>query len=521
MKIMAFPRFQLLINLVLLVALATMTSAVLSQDAMSENVGVYAFPGDMPSMDPPFMLSGDTSIGFNVYETLTIWDPIAEVVAPVLAESWESNEDGTEWVFNLRAGVTFHDGSPLTANDVKASLDRNIAIGLVAYDFIGLGPIEVIDDLTLRFTAEAPRNVPLILSATFGMFIYKADAAAAPEEWFVSGNDAGTGPYVLTSFEPSVRVIMDYYPDYWGGWEDGQFTTVVYEITEDPTVRDQKIRSGEADITATVPLDSLESLEMTEGLTLLTFSPMSHLVAGFDLSNPPLDNVDVRRALVQTFPYNDVLQGIYLGLGSPSRGFGPSSLWDAPDDFPTNEYNLEAAAALLDSTGMADGFELDLALSTGNKEALEAATLWQSELTKVNIQLNIQELSSGAFWDYAYNPANEDFDIFMVTAGGDVPSPWSWLICYTSSPFGWLPFVGHSNAEFDELVLSAWAAEASDTTAANDYWVAAQRILIEDAASVFVVDPPGIFAHGDDIVGIVPNPPYPSTIFWYQLRREM
>ena len=138
----------------------------------------------------------------------------------VLADSWESNADGTEWTFHLRGDVTFHDGSPLTAADVKASLDRNIEIGLVAYDFIGLGPIVVVDDLTVRFTAEAPRNVPLILSATFGMFIYKAEAAAAPEDYFVDGMDAGTGPYTLKSIEPSVRVVLEHYPDYWGGWEE-------------------------------------------------------------------------------------------------------------------------------------------------------------------------------------------------------------------------------------------------------------------------------------------------------------
>ena len=126
------------------------------------------------------------------------------------AQDTQRHADGTEWIFHLRDGVTFHDGSPLTADDVKASLDRNIEIGLVAYDFIGLGPIEVVDELTVRFTASAPRNVPLILSATFGMFIYKAEAAAAPDEWFVSGNDAGTGPYMLTSIEPSVRVVLDY-----------------------------------------------------------------------------------------------------------------------------------------------------------------------------------------------------------------------------------------------------------------------------------------------------------------------
>ena len=515
-----YSRSRRILALALALIVALASGAVLSQGEMSENIGVYAFPGDMPSMDPPYMLSGDTSLGFNVYETLTRWDPGIEDVVGILAESWTSNDDGTEWVFTLRDGVTFHDGSPLSANDVKASLDRNIEIGMVAYDFIGLGPIEVIDDLTLRFTAEAPRNVPLILSATFGMFIYKAEAAAAPDEWFVSGSDAGTGPYTLTSLEPSVRVVLDYYPDYWGGWEDGQFTTVVYEIVEDPTVRDQMIRSGQADITATVPLDSLESLDMVEGLTILPFSPMSHLVAGFDLDNPPLDNVDARRALAASFPYEDVRQGIYLGLGNPARGFGPSSLWEPPEGFPTPTYDLEAAAALLDGAGMSAGFELDLALSTGVKEALEAANLWQAELAKLNIQLNIQQLSSGAFWDYAYNPANEDFDIFMVTAGGDVPSPWSWLICYTSSPLGWLPFIGHSNEEFDRLVFEAWATEATDVAAANDTWVEAQRILIESAASVFIVDPPGIFAHGDDITGIVPNPPYPGMIFWYDIRRS-
>ena len=151
-----------------------------------------------------------------------------------------------------------------------------------------------------------------------------------------------------------------------------------------------------------------------------------------------MTDVDVRRALVRSFPYNDVLQGIYLGLGqSPARGFGPSSLWEAPEDFPTNEYDLDAAAALLERRGhepMASRWTWRFRPAT--KKRWKRPALWQAELAKLNIQLNIQELSSGAFWDYAYNPANEDFDIFMVTAGGDVPSPWSWLICYTSSPLG-------------------------------------------------------------------------------------
>ena len=187
--------------------------------AISDNVAIHAVPGDMPSADPPFMLAWGTSIGFNVYETLTRWLPERGLV-PVLATSWESNPEGTEWTFSVREGVTFHDGSPFTAADVKASLDRNIGIGMVAYDFIGIESIEVVDDHTVRFIASAPRNVPLIVSAQYGMFIYQASTVDQAPEWWASGNDAGTGPYTLETFEPGNRVVLDRYADYWGGWEE-------------------------------------------------------------------------------------------------------------------------------------------------------------------------------------------------------------------------------------------------------------------------------------------------------------
>ena len=78
---------------------------------------------------------------------------------------------------------------------------------------------------------------------------------------------------------------------------------------------------------------------------------------------------------------------------------------------------------------------------------------------------------------------------------------------YTSSPLGWMPYIGHNNPEFDKLVFDAWALEATDADAANDLWAQAQRILQDDAASIFVMDAPVIIAHGDDIVGFEPNPP--------------
>lgn len=494
------------------------TQPAASSKEISENVGVYAIPADLPSLDPPYMLAADTIYGFNVYETLTLWTP-EEGIIPVLATSWESNPDGTQWTFKIREGVTFHDGTPLTPQDVKASLDRNIKIGMVAYDFIGIDSIEVVDDHTIRFISSAPRNLPLILSASYGMLIYSAAAAEKGEDWFAAGNDAGTGPYMLESFEPGSKFVLTMNKDYWRGWVEGQFTKVILQAVEDPTVRDQMIRSGEADITTSLPFDSIDALKQVKDITVLPWLSQSQMVAAFALNNAPLDNLKVREALQYTFPYDSVNDGVFNGYGVVPPGFGPTNLWKPPADFPRYTFDLDKAKSLLKEAGFEKGFELNLGLSAGAKEIMDIANLWQGELAKINVKLNIQALASGAFWDYAFNPDQTDFNILMVAAGGDVPSPYSFLIIYTSNPLGWFPAIGYKNEKFDKLVFDAWALEATDTAAASDLWVQAQRILHDDAVSVFILDYPFLLAFQNDVVGYVPNPPYTWIVFWYDLKR--
>lgn len=503
-----------------LVAATALLAPALPQAAeIPENLAIHALAGEIPSLDPPYMLTGeDTGLGFNVYETLTRWDPEKQEVVPALATSWTSNEDGTVWTFELREGVTFHDGTPFTAADVKASLDRNIEIGMVAYDFIGFETIEVVDDHTVRFSASEPRNVPLIVSAQYGMFIYKADAVGQPPEWWAAGNDAGTGPYMVSSFDPGNRAVLDYYPDYWGGWKEGQFTQIAYLIVQDPTVRDQLIRSGEADLTSSLPFDSIESLEETDGVEVEVFLPLAQVILAFDLNNAPLDDVRVRRALAMSFPYEDVHQGVFLGHGQISAGAGPNALWDPPADFPAYKLDLDGARTLLEEAGQGNGFELNLAVSSGVKEVQEAVRLWQSQLAELGVTLNIRELSGGAFWDNAYNPDNEEYDVFVVDASGDVPSPYAWLVIYT--PNGWFPVIGYDNQNFNDLVYKAWAKEATDPEAANELWVEGQRMLHDDAVSIFAMDAPTVFAHGSDIKGLRANPPYSDIVFWYELTRS-
>jgi peptide/nickel transport system substrate-binding protein len=307
--------------------------------------------------------------------------------------------------------------------------------------------------------------------------------------------------------------------DYWRGWQEGQFTKVILQVVEDPTVRDQMIRSGGADITEELPFDSLDALKQVEGITVLPWVAQDQITAFFALKSAPMDNLKVRQALEYSFPYEAVNKSVFSGYGTIPPGFGPTSLWKVPADFPSYNFDLDKAKTLLKEAGFDKGFELNLAIFTGSKEIMDIANLWQAELAKIGVKLNIQPLASGPFWDYAYNPDQTDYQMMISPVGGDVPSPYSFLIVYTSSPLGWFPAVGYKNDKFDKLVFDAWAKEATEPAAAMDLWVQAQRILHDDAASVFIIDYPTIFALRNNIIGYVQNPPYTDIVFWYDLKR--
>jgi peptide/nickel transport system substrate-binding protein len=107
-----------------------------------------------------------------------------------------------------------------------------------------------------------------------------------------------------------------------------------------------------------------------------------------------------------------------------------------------------------------------------------------------------------------------------MAASGDIPALWPELICYTSTPYGWMPFIQNKNPNFDELVFKAWAQEATDPEAAHTTWVEAQRILHDDAASVFMLDFPYVAVYQDSLVGFQPNEAYVYIVFFYQLSRQ-
>ena len=505
-----------LTSMILILVFLLPIHAQVTQDAnISENVGTQTLSRPIRSMDPGLMLAVEPMFGMNVYENLVKWDQDKGLI-PVLAKSWESNEKKDIWIFHLRENVTFHDGTPFTAKAVKYSLQRVIDLGVAAYNLKTVEKIEIIDDLNIRIKLSAPRNLPLILTSIYGLYIYNPNSADKPKDWFDKGNDAGTGPYVVESYDNGQqRIVLSQYKNYWRGWKEGQFTKVVFEYIQDVTVREQMIRSGEVDITDRIPFVILEMLKKVDGVKVETAdSPLPVLFCLYQLDKPPLDNIKVRQALNYAFPYDIVKTYTYNGMGKMNASLVPDDLLP-PGDLPRYKYNLKKAKALLDEAGLKKGTKIKIAVNAAEDTFLQIAMLWQAELSKIGINLMIEK--STAIWEIMKDTETE-YHIEIKSWGPGYASPYEYLIFYDyRNTFA--PFTGFKSDDLNNLLDQALAAEAVSREESNKLFLEVEKILYDKALGLWIMSFPTDHEVRSDIMGFKMHPFYWASD-WYEYMRK-
>ena len=200
------------------------------------------------TLDPSTEYSNGILVLQNVYETLTYYNSATGELEPKLATEWSSNEDGTVWTFKLREDVTFHDGTKMTSADVKASMERTLALGQgAAFNWSAVESIETNGDYEVIFNCAYSAPVDLIASAGYAAYVMSAEAVKQDVEWFNAGNDGGTGPYTIAQASGQDTVVLQAYDNYWGGWADNQYKTVLIKEVLESSARRQMLlqhRSG-------------------------------------------------------------------------------------------------------------------------------------------------------------------------------------------------------------------------------------------------------------------------------------
>jgi peptide/nickel transport system substrate-binding protein len=478
---------------------------------------VYANPFPIFDLDPASAFSSENVVLQNVYETLTTYNPpgSADLISGALAESWTSNDDATEWTFTLREGVTFHDGSPMNAEAVIASLQRTIDLDLgAAFILLPILEMTATDDLTVTFTLEYPAPLDIVMSSNYGAFIMSTEGVSQESDWFNEGNEAGTGPYTIASYTPNESVELARYDDYWGSWSDGQFDTAEIQLVEDPVLAEQMVRNGDADFTYNLPFDSYAGLEGVEGLSVVRGESMQNL---FGLLNHERLSPEVREALVLSFPYDDVVEAFYGGESTRSQGIIPQAVWGSSNSLDLPETDLDAAAKVLADAGVTD-LSVTYSFDAGTTEQQQFGEVWRANLATIGVDLVLDPLTFDARWELAQaDPANAQ-DVFTLFWFPTFVTPYDFMFSLfrtEEAPFFNLGY--YSNPDFDALIDEADAVSGTDRDAAIALFQEASQILIDDNAAVFMVAVPNIGVINSDVSGYVSNPAYSGVVRFYDL----
>ncbi len=509
---------------------------------------VRAISGDVSTIDPRRNFEARASeMVANMYDQLTTFHLIenengvlvADSTRPqgLLAEGWDFNEDCTSVIFTLRQGVKFHHtGNEMTAEDVRWSFLRaayldaggwfdHAVIGL--YDFGSESDIEaaitVIDDYHIRFDFNKPTPFPLHVLSNAGVTVYDSEVLMAnatdDDPWaheYLKTNDVGTGPFYLEKLEPGVEIVLKRNDDYFLG--PAQAEQIILRVIPDAAQQAALLTAGEIDFAEAVPVTAIPDLR-NQGVKVTTVGGNNQAVMYMNPTRAPFDDVNVRQAIAYTYPYDDVIDGVYFGAASRGGGPIPSTTPAFDPDAPFYTQDLDRARELLAASGYPDGFSADLYIDGTLAFAPELAIVVQASLAQIGIDANIVRLDSGQFGDNIFaqdedgnriNPM--DFFLFYFGSGSWVNEPQYHMELFWE-PNAFAMRSNYENPEVTEKLNAAKFLSPADPERTQLYHDV-QALMLADAPAVWLAEPHHIVASSVDVQGFIWRPDQINRYFY-------
>jgi peptide/nickel transport system substrate-binding protein len=329
---------------------------------------------------------------------------------PELAEDWTVTD--TAATFKLRKDATFHDGSPVTAKDVKWSFDRAVTVGGFPTFQMKAGSLEkpeqfvVVDDHTFRvdFLRKDNLTIPdiaVIVPSIYNSGLLKKNATEK-DPWameFAKANIAGGGAYKVAKWTPGTEVVYER-NDNWKGGPLPKIKRIVWRMVPSAGNRRALLERGDADISVDLPNKDFVELKQAGKIDVVS-TPISNGIQyiGMNVTKPPFDNPKVRQAVAYAIPYQKIMDAVMFGLAKPMfgapEGAALSTLWPQPHGYTTD---LARAKALLAEAGYPNGFETTLSFDLGFAAVNEPlCVLVQESLGQIGIKTTINKVP-GANW---------------------------------------------------------------------------------------------------------------------------
>ncbi|SEH02551.1 peptide/nickel transport system substrate-binding protein [Nonomuraea solani] len=475
----------------------------------------------MTEWDPGRSYSNEIIAFQNIYETLTLWDPVTKKSAPRLATSWRSSADGRTWTFSLRPGVTFHTGNPLDATAVKASIERTMASKTGAsYIWDAVSSIRAEGPHTVTFALKYPVPLDLVASAGYAAYIYDTKAAPDLGKWFKEGRDAGSGPYTVTKWNKGKEdeLTLKAYDGYWGGWRRPHYNTIKYQVVPDPERAYRMLQRGEASFVDRLDPRLFARAKAAPGVRTSDRPSFTTAVMLFNTAEGPTKDVRVRKALQKAVDYQGLMKRL-KGAVMPASGIIPEGLLGHVSGRVPKQ-DLAAATRLLQLAGYGPGgrpLRLSLTYAEGEADEEVLVRRLRATLRQLNVTLDARAMHWNEQWELGKKRGQDIFVMYWWPDYADGYSYFGQVFRSMNPPVFNLAYL--DDPGLDALLDVAPELTVTDKPAAQrTYEQATVRVLDQRAAAAlpWVVKSQRAFL--GSIQGYDDNPAYPDVVFVYDLR---
>lgn len=345
---------------------------------------------------------------------------------PELAESWTIAEDGKSVIFKLRQNAVFHDGTPVTAEDVKWSFDRAVTVGgfptfqMKAGSLESPDQFEVVDQHTIKvnFLRSDKLTLPDLavpVAAIYNSKLAKKHATAQDPwamEW-LKNNTAGGGAYKVASWRPGSETVYERF-EQWGSGPKPAIAKVIVREIPSASAQQALVERGDVDIAFDLGPRTVNDLAKSKKAKLIG-TPVENAMwyVGMNTAKPPFDNIKVRQAVAYAIPYQKIMDAAVYGQGIPLFGGATNSDWPRATSYQTD---IAKAKALLAEAGYPNGFSTTLSFDQGLSLISEPiALLVQESLASIGIKTTIEKIP-GANWRAAL--LRKDMPLLINNFGG-------------------------------------------------------------------------------------------------------
>lgn len=473
-------------------ALGTVTACAAdpsSSGAAGDTTLTFGVDGTVPSIDP--VLADNSTVDQSVvpmYESLVDYDPDGSLQGR-LATSWKVADDARSVTFTLRDGAAFHDGAPVTAEDVKYTFDRAKKLGVGVAQFLSdYASAEVVSPSEVKINLASPSS--LFIGGLAKVYIVNAklvakNAGTDDGQTWLASNEAGSGPYTLDDFKPNRQIIFEKYDDFTGEANTAAPEKIVYRLIPESSTQREEMLAGNIDVADGIEPQDLEAVLEHDGLTSVELAKAQGLYVYFNTQRAPFNDPKVREGIRLAYDYQAHVKTILGGHGAVATGVAPAVMDCRPESAPF-EQDLDQARELLKGLA-ASGQELSLAYQSIFAEQADAATALQSTLRDLGVKVKLKTVDYPTYIESLGSVATTP-DMAVIWDNPPTPDVGSLLTTRYHSKFRETStnFGQYGNPAIDALLDEANAT--GDADARCELYKEVEQKLIDDSASMPVAD---------------------------------